>query len=147
MYIMTEEDELRERMIEREEYYALQKYLEDRAKRADEVEVELKTIESELKTAKTELKATESELKETKNVLKEKDKKIEELEKLLNKANSHHSLTSHQRPIPLKGMGLSYSGKNFCHLTFMVILYCLSRYLYRSLMLSFSAGFTINLLS
>ena len=69
---MTEEDELRERMIEREEYYALQKYLEDRAKRADEVEVELKTIESELKTAKTELKATESELKETKNVLKEK---------------------------------------------------------------------------
>ncbi len=61
MRIMTEEDELRERMIEREEYYALQKYLEDRAKRADEAEAEIKIIETKLK--------------ETKNALKERDKK------------------------------------------------------------------------
>ena len=74
MRIMTEEDELRERMIEREEYYALQKYLEERAKRADEAEAEIKVIETELK--------------ETKNALKERDKKIEELEKLLQRSTS-----------------------------------------------------------
>ncbi|MBR2187030.1 MAG: hypothetical protein IJ857_06795 [Lachnospiraceae bacterium] len=48
-------------MIELEEYYALQKHLEDRAKKADEVE--------------TELKVAETELIETKNALKDKDKK------------------------------------------------------------------------
>ena len=62
MRLISEEDELRERMIEREEYYARQKYLEDCEKRADKAE---------------------AELKEAKTVLEEKEKRIAELEKLL----------------------------------------------------------------
>ena len=55
MRLISEEDELRDRMIEREEYYARQKYLEERAKRADEAEAELKASKAELKASKAEL--------------------------------------------------------------------------------------------
>ncbi len=48
MRLMTEEDELRERMIEREEYYARQRYLEERAKRADEAEAELNAAKARI---------------------------------------------------------------------------------------------------
>ena len=56
MRIMTEEDELRERMIDLEEYYELKKNLADKAKKADEVEAELKVAETELIETKNALK-------------------------------------------------------------------------------------------
>ena len=97
MRIMTEEGELHERMIGREEYYALQKHLEDRVKKADEVEAELKVAETELI--------------ETKNALKDKDKKIEvktpraggpppQLNKLRGRQPAKHRIRSPSGPFP-----------------------------------------------
>ena len=70
MYVMTAEEEIRERMIERQENEAIQRYHKNRADKA----------ETELKKAKSELDNTKLELDNTREMLAEKDMIIKGLQ-------------------------------------------------------------------
>ena len=75
MYIMAEDENVREMIIQRMEFEADQKYLHNK----------LQTQEQQLQTQEQQLQTQEQQLQTQKQLLQEKDKKIAELEAKLSR--------------------------------------------------------------